>query len=239
MNKKVGLGILAATLTFGIGTGALAATGLEPIKAYLNSTISLKMNGTTVTPKDANGKAVLPITYNGTTYLPVRAVGTLMGTSITYDPTSSSVIIGSSGNTGTPTTPIENSSQSLSTLGTKVLGSSDWHTKDPSSTVYKDKDYKDVFLYTGVNNQSKSFQIMTENKYSKLHLELASLSGNQKIVIMNQDNTTLKTLSVTPANGMVSVDVDVTNTKAVYLEITDADNDSKLFVPLTTSSLTK
>lgn len=239
MNKKVGLGILAATLTFGIGTGALAATGLEPIKAYLNSTISLQMNGTTVTSKDANGQAVLPITYNGTTYLPVRAVGNLMGTSITYDKSSSSVIIGDSGNTGSSITPIENKSQSLSTLGTKVLGTSDWHTKDPSNTVYKDKDYKDIFLYTGVNNQSKSFQIMTDNKYSTLHLELASLSGNQKIVIMNQDNTTLKTISVNPDNGMVSADVDVSNTKAIFVEITDADNDSKLFVPLTTSSLTK
>jgi len=92
---------------------------------------------------------------------------------------------------------------------------------------------------TGENNQSKSFQIMTDNKYSKLHLELAALSGNQKIVIMNQDNTTLKTLSIAPTNGMVSADVDVSNTKAIFVEITDADNDSKLFVPLTTSSLTK
>ncbi|HER2177940.1 TPA: hypothetical protein VJS51_001779, partial [Streptococcus pyogenes] len=65
------MGLMVGTLTLGIGTGALAATGLEPIKAYLNSKISLKLNGTTVTAKDANGKTVLPITYNGTTYLPV------------------------------------------------------------------------------------------------------------------------------------------------------------------------
>ncbi|MBY0219533.1 copper amine oxidase N-terminal domain-containing protein [Paenibacillus illinoisensis] len=235
MKKKAIIGLMVGTLTLGIGTGALAATGLEPIKAYLNSKISLKMNGETVTAKDANGKNVLPITYNGTTYLPVRAVGTLLGTEITYDSATSSVLIGGENGTG----PVTKDKVTLSTLGTTVLGSTAWHTKDPAETTYKGKDYKDVYLHTDSVKQGDDFQIMTGKKYSSLHLELAALVGNQEIQVINQDNTVLKKLSISPGSGLVSLDVDVSGTEAVFVEIVSEDPGSSLFVPLTTSYLVK
>ncbi|MCF7756255.1 copper amine oxidase N-terminal domain-containing protein [Paenibacillus xylanexedens] len=235
MKKKVVLGLMVGTLTLGIGTGALAATGLEQIKAYLNSKITLKMNGATVTAKDANGKTVLPITYNGTTYLPVRAVGSLLGTEITYDSATSSVLIGGKSETG----PVTNDKVTLSTLGTTVLGSTAWHTKDPAETTYKGKDYKDVYLHTDSVKQGDDFQIMTDKKYSSLHLELAALQGNQEIQVINQDNTVLKKLSISPGSGLVSLDVDVSGTEAVFVEIVSEDPGSSLFVPLTTSYLVK
>ncbi|MBE7681157.1 MULTISPECIES: stalk domain-containing protein [Paenibacillus] len=235
MKKKAVIGLMVGTLTLGIGTGALAATGLEPIKAYLNSKISLKMNGATVTAKDANGKTVLPITYNGTTYLPVRAVGTLLGTEITYDSATSSVLIGGENGTG----PVTKDKVTLSTLGTTVLGSTAWHTKDPAETTYKGKDYKDVYLHTDSVKQGDDFQIMTGKKYSSLHLELAALVGNQEIQVINQDNTVLKKLSISPGSGLVSLDVDVSGTEAVFVEIVSEDPGSSLFVPLTTSYLVK
>ncbi|SLK02597.1 MULTISPECIES: stalk domain-containing protein [unclassified Paenibacillus] len=236
MKKKVVLGLMVGTLTLGIGTGALAATGLEPIKAYLNSKISLKLNGTTVTAKDANGKTVLPITYNGTTYLPVRAVGTLLGTEITYDSATSSVNIGSSNGSAPPS---QTGKLTLSSLGTAALGTSDWHTKDPAETAYKGKDYKDVYLHTDTAKQGKSFQVMTQKKYAKLHLDLAVLGGSQKLEIMDENNTTLKTVSLAPEDGLVGVDVDVADTDAIFVEIVDEDPGASLFVPLTTSYLTK
>ncbi|OMF14287.1 hypothetical protein BK131_12475 [Paenibacillus amylolyticus] len=235
MKKKVVLGLMIGTLTLGIGTGALAATGLEPIKAYLNSKITLKMNGATVTAKDANGKTVLPITYNGTTYLPVRAVGSLLGTEITYDSATSSVLIG--GTNGSA--PSETNKLTLSSLGTSVLGTSAWHTKDPAETTYKGKDYKDVYLHTDSVKQGDDFQIMTGKTYSSLHLELATLQGNQEIQVINQDNTVLKKLSISPGSGLVSLDVDVSGTEAVFVEIVSEDPGSSLFVPLTTSYLVK
>lgn len=235
MKKKVVLGLMVGTLTLGIGTGALAATGLEPIKSYLNSKITLKMNGATVTAKDANGKTVLPITYNGTTYLPVRAVGSLLGTEITYDSATSSVLIG--GTNGSA--PSETNKLTLSSLGTSVLGTSAWHTKDPAETTYKGKDYKDVYLHTDSVKQGDDFQIMTGKTYSSLHLELAALQGNQEIQVINQDNTVLKKLSLAPGSGLVSLDVDVSGTEAVFVEIVSEDPGSSLFVPLTTSYLVK
>ncbi|MGO4529573.1 stalk domain-containing protein [Paenibacillus sp. 2TAF8] len=236
MKKKVVLGLMVGTLTLGIGTGALAATGLEQIKAYLNSKITLKLNGETVTAKDANGKTVLPITYNGTTYLPVRAVGTLLGTEINYDGATSSVLIGGGSNGSAPVT---NTKVTLSVLGTSVLGSTAWHTKDPKDTTYKGKDYKDVYLHNDPTKQGKDIQINTGKKYSSLHLELAALKGNQEIHIYDQDLATLKKFNITPESGMMSLDVDVKGTDAVYVEIVSEDPGSALFVPLTTSYLTK
>ncbi|QOS77290.1 hypothetical protein JNUCC31_21125 [Paenibacillus sp. JNUCC31] len=235
MKKKVVLGLMVGTLTLGIGTGALAATGLEPIKAYLNSKISLKMNGATVTAKDPNGKTVLPITYNGTTYLPVRAVGDLLGTEISYDSASSSVIIGGSNGSA----PTETNKLTLSSLGETVLGTSDWHTKDPADTSYKGKDYKDVYLHDDSVKLGNSFQIMTQKKYSKLHLELAAVGGSQEIKIMDGNNTTLKSVSLAAEDGLIGVDVDVSKTDFVVVEIVEETPDSSLFVPLTTSYLIK
>ncbi|MGG3508059.1 hypothetical protein ABES58_21555 [Paenibacillus lautus] len=235
MKKKVLYGLLAGTLTLGIGTGAMASSALEPIKAYLNSKISLKLNGTVVTPKDANGKTVLPITYNGTTYLPVRAVGDLMDIDIRYDSATSSVLIG--GNQGSPS---ETSSPlSLSSLGASVLGTSAWHTKDSSDTVYKGKDYKDVYLHTDSAKQGNSFQIMTGKKYAKLHLELAVTGGAQEIVIMDHNNSTLKKVSLAAEDGLVGVDVDVSAADFIFVEIVDEGPGTSLFVPLTSSYLTK
>ncbi|MGM1049293.1 MAG: hypothetical protein ACQEXX_24580 [Bacillota bacterium] len=224
MKKKVMYGLLAGTLMLGIGTGAMASSALEPIKAYLNNKISLKLNGTVVTPKDANGKAVLPITYNGTTYLPVRAVGDLMDIDIRYDSATSSVLIG--GNQGAPSETA--SPLSLSTLGASVLGTSAWHTKDSSDT-----------LHTDSAKQGSSFQIMTGKKYAKLHLELAVVGGAQEIVIMDHNNTTLKKVSLAAEDGLVGVDVDVSAADFIFVEIVDEGPGTSLFVPLTSSYLTK
>ncbi|WP_411347673.1 hypothetical protein [Paenibacillus sp. WLX2291] len=249
MNKKGTALLVTAALTLGISTGAVAATGLQPIKAYLNSTIALKVGGSTVQAKDASGKVMLPITYNGTTYLPVRAVGDLMDIPVTYDSASSSVSIGgstgtSTGGSGSGTTPGGSDStssanqQTLSVLGTTVLGTSILHTKDPADTVYNGKDYKDVYL----NKEPQSytdFQIMTNNKYSKLHLELGVLNGNQQIDIKDLDGISLKKVSLSSTQGIQSVDVDVSGTKAIFVQITDYDKGSVLFVPLTTSYLVR
>lgn len=243
MIKKGTMLLVTATLTLGIGTGALAATGLEPIRAYLNSTLSFKVNGTSAQLTDANGKKVLPITYNGTTYLPVRAVGQLMDIPVNYDGANASINIGSGstsgGNTGggSTTTP-SSSKQTLSELGSSAMESSELRTKDPAQTVYKGKDYKEVYI----NNKPESyrdFQVMTDNKYSTLHLEMALLSGNQKINVYDENRTVLKTFSLSADAGMTGVDIDVKGVKAVFVESTDYDPGSVLFVPLTTSYLVR
>ncbi|WKL00220.1 hypothetical protein Q0F98_23970 [Paenibacillus amylolyticus] len=90
-----------------------------------------------------------------------------------------------------------------------------------------------------LRNRGDDIQINTGKKYSSLHLELAALKGNQEIHIYDQDLMTLKKFNITPESGMMSLDVDVKGTDAVYVEIVSEDPGSALFVPLTTSYLTK
>ncbi|NCB63573.1 MAG: hypothetical protein EOM52_08165, partial [Clostridia bacterium] len=47
--------------------------------------IQIKVDGQTVTPKDATGNTVEPFIVDGTTYLPVRALGEAIGKQVTWD----------------------------------------------------------------------------------------------------------------------------------------------------------
>lgn len=111
MKRKVAATAAALSLTLTVSAGVYAASNLQEIKALLNNKIGIVVNGQAYTPKDGNGKTLAPITYNGITYLPVRSIGEALNTAVTYDASTSRVIIGdaaapavSSGgsSTGTP-----------------------------------------------------------------------------------------------------------------------------------------
>ena len=96
MRKKKLIPALALTLALlcGITIGAGASNGLQEIKAYLNSNITVKMDGEAQTFLDAKGSRVYPITYQGTTYLPVRAVGNLVGLGVEWDQATRTILLG-------------------------------------------------------------------------------------------------------------------------------------------------
>ncbi|MEK3720589.1 stalk domain-containing protein [Paenibacillus sp. FSL H8-0034] len=94
MKKRVLAGVIGTTLLMGLGTGALAASSLEEIKAYLNGEIKFKVNGADWRPSDEKGNEMMPITYNGNTYVPLRSVSTALNTPIDYDGESKTVVLG-------------------------------------------------------------------------------------------------------------------------------------------------
>lgn len=74
-------GILAASLTVGLGISAVAATRTIEVE----DDIQVTLNGARFTPKDANGNEVPLFSYNGTTYAPVRAICEAAGLKVDYD----------------------------------------------------------------------------------------------------------------------------------------------------------
>lgn len=95
MKRKLMLtGLIAAVSAFSMSIGAIAATNLEEISAYLNKGITIKLKGQTWTPKDSDGNTLHPITYNGSTYLPVRAVGEAFGVKIGWNDETQTVFLG-------------------------------------------------------------------------------------------------------------------------------------------------
>ncbi len=59
------------------------------IAAELHPEYTITVDGTARTFSDANGKAVYPLLYNGSIYLPIRAIGQLMGRTVSWNGTSS------------------------------------------------------------------------------------------------------------------------------------------------------
>ena len=85
---------LAVAIVLSFASGAAAAGGLQEIRAYLNSNITLKMDGEAQVLTDASGVRTYPITYNNTTYLPIRSIGTLLGVEVGWDQATQSVLLG-------------------------------------------------------------------------------------------------------------------------------------------------
>ena len=85
---------LAVAIVLSFASGAAAAGGLQEIRAYLNSNITLKLDGEAQVLTDASGVRTYPITYNNTTYLPIRSIGTLLGVEVGWDQATQSVLLG-------------------------------------------------------------------------------------------------------------------------------------------------
>ena len=97
--KKISAALLlTALLASLLCPGALAARGVAD--ATLNYRgIHIMVNGTQVSPCDAEGKAVEPFIIEGTTYLPVRAVAGALGLRVGWDPATSTVTLEQGGET--------------------------------------------------------------------------------------------------------------------------------------------
>jgi hypothetical protein len=96
--------------------GAYGAVSLQEIKAFLNKSVNVKVNGVKWQGKDANGNVAYPITYKGTTYLPVKAVGEALNVNVGWDDPSNSVLIGE----GASVTTVGSSRRNPAPLRTNV-----------------------------------------------------------------------------------------------------------------------
>lgn len=96
MKRKKLVSAIALTLALvcAFTLGANAAGTLQEIKAYLNSGITIKLDGQEQVLKDASGTRIYPITYKNSTYLPVRAISDILGVGVDWDQATQSVLLG-------------------------------------------------------------------------------------------------------------------------------------------------
>lgn len=116
--------------------GAIAATNLEEISAYLNKGIKIKLDGKDWTPRDTDGTILYPITYDGTTYLPVRAAGEAVGKKVGWDPDTQTVLLGEAQPTPAP---VGTSRSNPAPVGTKVSYDKKDIIDDYSGTISVDE----------------------------------------------------------------------------------------------------
>ncbi len=116
MKKK----ILATLMVFClcavcITIGACAATSITKISAELRPDITVLIDGQKQIFKNANGDIVDPVLYNGTTYLPIRAIGEIMGKSVSWDASTNKIELKSENQTSVA--DINNTSDNTSAGG--------------------------------------------------------------------------------------------------------------------------
>ena len=63
------------------------------VSAQIRTDFTVVVDGVTQTFKDVNGDTVYPLLYDGTTYLPVRAIGKLMGKTVSWDSSTNTVTL--------------------------------------------------------------------------------------------------------------------------------------------------
>ena len=138
-------------------TGALAATKLQQITAFLNPAINVKVDGQPVQLRDGNNNVIVPINYKDLNYFPIGALSSVLGVAVDYDATTKTIMLGEK------------------TEGTAITKgfSNMYYTKDPAQTTYKGKDYKEAYFDNHSGNRASGFMLNPENKYQKLYLQIA------------------------------------------------------------------
>ena len=96
----------ASTLTATIGGARTTPdatgtpdTGAAPrdISVRLHPDYTIVIDGTARTFRDVNGRTVSPLLYNGSIYLPIRAIGEIMGKTVSWDGATDTVTLGAAG----------------------------------------------------------------------------------------------------------------------------------------------
>ncbi|BBI33521.1 prefoldin domain-containing protein [Cohnella abietis] len=221
MKKKAFVAIISASMLASMGTGALAATKLKEIKAYLNPEVRVQVDGTYVDLRDVKGNAIAPITYNGANYFPIRSISDALDIAVDYNETTKTIILGEKVD------------------GVSIVdGFKDmYYTKDSAKTTYKGKDYKEAYFNDGSGNRSSNFMLYPNKEHQTLYLQIAAVNGDiTELTIQDSDtNTILKKIDVIKAEeGLVTVQVDIAGVKSLYIH-GNVKGDTAVFVPLTTS----
>lgn len=107
MNKNVNWDQNTLTVTLSSPRTATATTGTrdanpkqQTVQAQLRPDFTIIVDNVTRAFTDANGARVYPLLYQGSTYLPVRAIGELMGKTVSWNGTTRTVTLTASGSGG-------------------------------------------------------------------------------------------------------------------------------------------
>ena len=95
--------VLCCCMVLGIAGVAVAANGIVTVNAELRPDFRIMIDGAERTFYDATGTEVQPLLYHGTTYLPVRAIGELMGKTVSWDQTQKLVTLSGGTQVAEPT----------------------------------------------------------------------------------------------------------------------------------------
>ncbi|WP_240421968.1 stalk domain-containing protein [Paenibacillus periandrae] len=204
MQKRLLAGVIGTTLLLGLGTGALAASSLEEIKAYLNGEIKFKVNGADWRPSDEKGNEMMPITYNGNTYVPLRSVSTALNTPIDYNGETKTVILGEKVDGVT-----------LFSKTIKLLNPADSDVADlidKEQLVINGKQYDGAFRLRTMYQFIRVMRVDLGKPYTKMHLVVGAKGSDVNVKIFNKDDVVLKEFAL-KKDEVKELDIDLNNSQ--------------------------
>lgn len=207
------MGVAVCLLVSTMLTPAFAESATKQLNAYFNN-IKVVLNGTELTPKDANGNSVEPFVVNGTTYLPIRAVSEALGLAVEWDGTTQTVILGSNEKTRQPSIWLKDMNQLVNTWNSNSNGLKT-SVKDNLGNSY------DNYLYGA--NDKEGITYALNSQYSKftgtfiLREDKKSMSTIVRLAIYLDDKLAYTSENVTA--GTFPIDFTVNTTGAVRMRV--------------------
>jgi len=196
------IGLLIATFLFG-GT-AFALTGSRTVDITYRD-IKIVVDGTQITPRDANGNVIEPFLYNGSTFLPVRAVSEALNKDVKWVGETNTVYIGKiPGQVQTPDLWL----QDAINIGNRMSLASVNNKTDNYGGTYNSAYY---FNY----NSGGIFQTLLDGRYSRFkgvfYIAQGTTNKNDSEFMIEVDgNIIYSSSAITNTSRPISVDLDIT-----------------------------
>ena len=104
--KWFAIGMVTTLILSALTITAFATTGQRQVSILFRD-IKVTLDGNQVVPRDGTGNPVEPFLLDGTTYLPLRGIASILGVNVSWDPTTNTVALASSGGAVTVPPPAD------------------------------------------------------------------------------------------------------------------------------------
>lgn len=210
--KRTGLAI-GLVFFIGIGVGNIGASSVnKEIKALLNATLKIKVNGSDFIPAAEDGSRLYPISYNGRTYLPVQSIAKALSVAVSYDAASQTIYIGERDRI-----PMEGKDY--------VKNYTSQFSSDKSQLLINGKQYSWGIVYTGTEGYYEySGFIYPNGKYQRFGgvacMEDLDKSTEEVIIKIRENNyegRVLKEITIKKGES-IPFEIDIAGIKTLYIQ---------------------
>jgi len=223
MNKSLKIIFLSLFMVSIFSVGVLAGTNLTTITAYIDNTLSMKVDNEAWVPIEEDGSEIRPITYNNRTYLPVRAVCEKFGIPVDWDGETNTVILGEK--------------DWYKVTEDLVSGVSYKFTTDKSICKIGTDVYDSVVYLEKVHSASHEYLYINTDGYNNLKLTIKN-TGNFDVNIPFRDSSDgvdykesvdnpLEEIYLKPGE-VKTVEIDLKNSKKIHIMSRAVKGDSSL-----------
>ncbi|MCI8303730.1 MAG: hypothetical protein HFF52_03785 [Lawsonibacter sp.] len=197
---------VTVTAVISFTAGAAAAGGLQEIKAYLNSGVTIKVDGEEKIITESNGVRTYPIVYNGTNYVPIRSIANLLGVDVGWDQATNAILLGKQGEVDLIDTY---KAYSIKGQASKQIQSSEGKTENIGGVDVSH------WLYLGYYGSYKEAHFNLGGKYTSITFQVYA-SDDMTLTVYGDEGFLLAEIPITGRAVPKSVTLPLFNTSELF-----------------------